>query len=69
MAGAAGTRGPVKRTRLRVCRAKRAYREDAEARAAAAENALDLRVYRCDRCHAFHLTSRRKGKRIPRPAG
>ena len=27
-----------------------------------------LRHYRCDRCGSFHLTSRRKGKRIPRPA-
>ncbi len=27
-----------------------------------------VRPYQCDRCGAFHLTGRRKGKRIPRPA-
>jgi hypothetical protein len=26
-----------------------------------------LRPYRCDRCRMFHLTSRTKGKRVPRP--
>lgn len=58
----------VKRTRLSICRAKRSYPSDAEARTAAALAAgLDLRPYRCDRCRAFHLTSRRKGKRVPRP--
>ncbi|WP_276317264.1 hypothetical protein [Croceicoccus ponticola] len=29
---------------------------------------LPLRPYRCDRCLQFHLTSRRKGKRVPRMA-
>lgn len=53
------------RTRLSICRRKRAYRTEAEARAAAA--LLDLRVYRCDRCRSLHLTTRRKGKRVPRP--
>jgi len=28
----------------------------------------ELRHYRCDRCRQFHLTSRTKGKRIPRLA-
>jgi len=28
---------------------------------------LPLRSYRCDRCRRFHLTSRTKGKRVPRP--
>ncbi len=59
---------PVKRTRLRICQAKRAYPGEAEARAAAVDAGLDLRPYRCDRCGAHHLTSRRKGKRSPRPA-
>jgi hypothetical protein len=67
MVGEASRRQPVKRTRLRVCRAKRAYPSEAEARAVAAATGLDLRPYRCDRCQAYHLTSRRKGKRIPRP--
>ena len=26
-----------------------------------------LHPYRCDRCHQFHLTSRTKGRRVPRP--
>lgn len=30
---------------------------------------ITLRHYRCDRCGQFHLTSRTKGKRVPRPAG
>lgn len=58
----------MKRTRLRICRAKRAYPDEADARRASAMIALDLRPYRCDRCRAYHLTSRRKGKRIPRPS-
>nr|WP_314442878.1 hypothetical protein [uncultured Sphingomonas sp.] len=58
----------MKRTRLSICRAKRSFASDAEARAAAAlATGLDLRPYRCDRCRAHHLTSRRKGKRVPRP--
>jgi hypothetical protein len=60
-------RGEVKRTRLSICRAKRSYETDEQARAAAAATSLDLRPYRCDRCNAHHLTSRRKGKRITRP--
>jgi hypothetical protein len=56
------------RTRLSICRRKRAFASDTEARAAAAETGFDLRPYRCDRCRAHHLTSRRKGKRVPRPA-
>jgi hypothetical protein len=28
---------------------------------------VPLRPYRCDRCRQFHLTSRTKGKRVPRP--
>jgi hypothetical protein len=55
------------RTRLRICRAKRSYGSEPEARAAAVSTGLDLRPYRCDRCRAHHLTSRRKGKRVPRP--
>ncbi|WP_374406697.1 hypothetical protein [Pelagerythrobacter sp.] len=55
------------RTRLSVCARKRRFGTDAEALAAAGETEADLRHYRCDRCGAYRLTSRRKGKRIPRP--
>lgn len=54
------------RTRLSVCARKRRFGSDAEAEAAACIAEADLRHYRCDRCGAFHLTSRRKGKRMPR---
>ncbi|MCL6697221.1 hypothetical protein LZ496_00245 [Sphingomonas sp. NSE70-1] len=55
------------RTRLSVCARKSRYRSAEEALAAAKQSGLDLRTYRCDRCNCFHLTSRTKGKRIPRP--
>jgi hypothetical protein len=55
------------RTRLSICRKKGSYDSHEEALAAAGANGLELRAYRCDRCHRIHLTSRRKGKRIPRP--
>ena len=55
------------RTRLSVCLKKASYRTAEEALAAAAQSGLDLRTYRCDRCGLIHLTSRTKGKRIPRP--
>ena len=35
--------------------------------ALAASSGTELRAYRCDRCRRFHLTSRTKGKRVPRP--
>jgi hypothetical protein len=43
------------------------YPSEEEALAAAGRSGLQLRPYRCDRCSRFHLTSRTKGKRIPRP--
>lgn len=54
------------RTRLSVCARKRRFGSEREALTAAIEAPLDLRYYRCDRCRAFHLTSRRKGKRLLR---
>ena len=57
------------RTRLSVCARKRRYRDEAAADAVAQTSGYLLRHYRCDRCGSFHLTSRTKGKRIPRPAG
>ncbi|WP_193391517.1 hypothetical protein [Erythrobacter sp. SG61-1L] len=54
------------RTRLSICRKKASYRTQDEALAAIVQSGLDLRLYRCDRCWQYHLTSRRKGKRLPR---
>ena len=56
------------RTRLSICRRKQRFASPLEALLAAGATSLDLRHYRCERCRAFHLTSRPKGKRIPRPA-
>lgn len=56
------------RTKLSVCLRKRRYATEAEAEAASREADHRLRPYRCDRCRQFHLTSRTKGKRRPRPA-
>ena len=55
------------RTRLSVCARKARYRSVEEALAAAKQAGHDLRSYRCDRCGLFLLTSRTKGKRVPRP--
>lgn len=56
------------RTRLSVCRRKAWFASEADAQAAAERTGFVLRAYRCDRCLHFHLTSRTKGKRIPRPS-
>jgi hypothetical protein len=55
------------RTRLRVCQAKRRFADATGAQAVAQSHGFVVRAYRCDRCEGWHLTSRRKGKRIPRP--
>ena len=55
------------RTRLSICNRKARYASEAEALFAAQAGRVPLRTYRCDRCRQFHLTSRTKGKRIPRP--
>ena len=55
------------RTRLSICNRKTRYDSVEEATLAAFQAAIDLRPYRCDRCGKHHLTSRTKGKRIPRP--
>jgi len=55
------------RTRASICLKKASYRSDEEALVAARRSGLQLRPYRCDRCRLIHLTSRTKGKRMPRP--
>jgi hypothetical protein len=55
------------RTRLSVCQRKVRYASEGEAREGARAAGLSLHPYRCDRCLRFHLTSRTKGRRIPRP--
>jgi hypothetical protein len=57
---------PFMRTRQSICRRKARFRSEEEARAAAARTGLSLLPYRCDRCRLFHLTSRTKGKFLPR---
>ena len=54
------------RTRLSICRKKARYPSMALAIEALFEAGIELRPYRCDRCGQFHLTSRTKGKSVPR---
>jgi len=54
------------RTRLSICAKKRRFLTEAEALLALQQSGLPLRLYRCDRCGQFHLTSRTKGKLQPR---
>ncbi len=60
------------RTRLSVCQRKLRYAsaEDATeaATGAAIKSGLILHPYKCDRCSRWHLTSRTKGRRQPRPS-
>lgn len=55
------------RTRLRICQTKQHFYDQVQAQVVALRHAFIVRPYRCDRCGTWHLTSRRKGKRIPRP--
>ncbi|KQZ63787.1 hypothetical protein ASD67_04345 [Sphingopyxis sp. Root1497] len=57
------------RTRASICARKRRYASAEAAMAAAREAGLVLRPYRCERCRQFHLTSRTKGKWMPKVAG
>jgi hypothetical protein len=54
------------RTRLSICRRKKRFGSLAAALDVAARADAPLRPYRCDRCGQLHLTSRTKGKRVPR---
>jgi len=55
------------RTRLVICQEKQRFGDHDAAMVVAAQHGYAVRPYACDRCGAFHLTSRRTGKRIPRP--
>jgi hypothetical protein len=56
------------RTRLSRCIRKQRYPSYDEALAAALSAGIALRPYHCERCWQFHLTSRIKGKWLPRRA-
>ena len=55
------------KTRLAICLRKARYPTANAAHLAAAAATITLRPYRCDRGDHYHLTSRTKGKRVPRP--
>ena len=55
------------RTRLSICNRKARYASEQDAQIAATRATIPLRPYRCDRCRQYHLTSRTKGKHVPRP--
>lgn len=57
------------RTRQSICEKKARFASQADAAEAARGFRLLLLPYRCDRCGSFHLTSRTKGKRVPRAIG
>jgi hypothetical protein len=54
------------RTRLSICLKKARYRSYEDALAVAQSAEVALRPYRCERCWQYHLTSRIKGKWMPR---
>ena len=56
------------RTRASICVRKARYATVEEAMGAARDSGLVLRAYRCERCGRYHLTSRTKGKRVPKMA-
>ncbi|QDH33074.1 hypothetical protein [Porphyrobacter sp. YT40] len=55
------------KTRPGICQKKRRFASRDEAEAAALRADVTLRAYKCALCKAFHLTSRTKGLRVPRP--
>jgi hypothetical protein len=56
------------RTRPGICRRKARYASEEDAWAVIRRAQIVLRPYRCALCRAYHLTSRTKGMRIPRPS-
>jgi len=55
------------RTRPGICQRKHRYASREEADAVAGRADVTLRAYKCALCRQFHLTSRTKGLRPPRP--
>ncbi len=55
------------KTRPGICQRKRRYATREEAEAVALHADVTLRAYKCALCKQFHLTSRTKGLRVPRP--
>jgi hypothetical protein len=55
------------KTRPGICQRKRRYATRAEADAVALHADVTLRTYKCALCRQYHLTSRTKGLRHPRP--
>lgn len=55
------------RTRPGICARKARYSSLEEATAVALRARVTLRPYRCGLCRDWHLTSRTKGMRVPRP--
>lgn len=56
------------KTRPGICQKKRRFASREEAEAVALRADVTLRAYKCALCRQFHLTSRTKGLRVPRPA-
>ena len=54
------------RTRLSICLKKARFLSESDALLVVQRADIPLRPYRCDRCRHYHLTSRTKGKRVPR---
>ena len=54
------------KTRLSICARKARFVSAPDAWRVAEVADVPLRPYRCDRCGKYHLTSRTKGKRVPR---
>ncbi|WP_309611950.1 hypothetical protein [Sphingomonas sp.] len=55
------------KTRRAICNRKARFATAGDAHLAAAAATITLRPYCCDRCRRYHLTSRTRGKRVPRP--
>jgi hypothetical protein len=54
------------KTRRSICARKTRFATAHDAHHAAGSATIALRHYRCDRGDHYHLTSRTKGKRVPR---
>jgi hypothetical protein len=55
------------KTRPGICQRKRRYATREAAEVVALQAGVTLRAYKCALCRNFHLTSRTKGLRVPRP--